>query len=67
MVEVKPHWRVIEVYPHRVVAEDTEGPKDKQGKFPREEFLGRNMGLGYEVGDWVGLKLHLVERPEKKT
>lgn len=60
------HWRVVEVGPDHVIVEDTEGPKNKQGQLPREEFHGRSIGYGYEAGDWVGLQIYLIERPEKK-
>lgn len=60
-------WRVVAVENGKVTIEDTEGPKDRRGQYPQSEFFGRHIDLGFQVGDWVGMRIYLVERPEKKT
>lgn len=58
---------VIGVDPHHVVTEDQDGPKDKQGKFPRQDHYARELHLGFQVGDEVGYRIFLQRRPEKKV
>ena len=58
-------FHVVEVVEGRTRIEDTLAPKDKYGKHPTVDYYFDDPP--FEVGDWVQLKLALLERPVKET